>query len=163
MSTKTAITYAIGDATQPATQPAVIAHVVNDVGGWGAGFSGAVSKRWPEVEPKYRRWYRTGRPPFALGRVQILDVESGLWVANMIAQQGIGWHDGEPPIRYGALVNCLRAVAFFAQNQHASIHMPRIGCGLAGGRWEQVGPLVETWCESVPVFVYDLPEVARHD
>lgn len=35
--------------------------------------------------------------------------------------------------------------------------MPRIGCGLAGGRWEEIGPIVEeTLCEeSVSVTVYD--------
>jgi hypothetical protein len=35
--------------------------------------------------------------------------------------------------------------------------MPRIGCGLAGGRWECVKPLIEARlvAASVPVTVYD--------
>ncbi len=25
---------------------------------------------------------------------------------------------------------------------NASVHMPRIGCGLAGGKWESIEPLI---------------------
>ena len=44
-----------------------------------------------------------------------------------------------------------------AQELGASAHMPRIGCGLAGGRWELIEPLiVKTLCQrNVPVTVYD--------
>lgn len=37
--------------------------------------------------------------------------------------------------------------------------MPRIGCGLAGGIWDEVGLLVEETLagRGVAVFVYDLP------
>lgn len=52
----------------------------------------------------------------------------------MIGQQGIYKNtNGLPPIRYEAVRQCLKKVALFAMEQKASIHMPRIGCGLAGG------------------------------
>jgi hypothetical protein len=37
--------------------------------------------------------------------------------------------------------------------------MPRIGCGLSGGDWEIVEPIIfRTLCTAgVPTFVYDLP------
>ncbi|GAA2522382.1 hypothetical protein GCM10010423_14150 [Streptomyces levis] len=37
------------------------------------------------------------------------------------------------------------------------MHMPRIGCGLAGGRWARVEPLVEERLvrQGIPVTVYD--------
>lgn len=37
--------------------------------------------------------------------------------------------------------------------------MPRIGCGLAGGTWDRVGPIVEEelCAHGVPVMVYDWP------
>ena len=42
--------------------------------------------------------------------------------------------------------------------QHdASIHMPRIGCGLAGGTWDKIEPILVD-CQSsknVQVTVYD--------
>jgi hypothetical protein len=40
-----------GDATSPqAKGPKLIAHIGNDLGGWGKGFVLAVSRRWPEPE-----------------------------------------------------------------------------------------------------------------
>lgn len=40
-----------------------------------------------------------------------------------------------------------------------SVHMPRIVCGLAGGKWEEVGKIVvdEFAKSGVLVTVYDLP------
>lgn len=64
-----------------------------------------------------------------------------------------------PPLRYEALANCLTEVMSSARIIKASVHMPRIGCGLAGGKWERVGPMVEGLAAAfeVDVYVYDLP------
>ncbi len=44
-----------GDATSPqAKGRKVIAHICNDLGGWGKGFVLAISRRWPEPERDYR-------------------------------------------------------------------------------------------------------------
>lgn len=160
------IHYVTGDATVPQAEgPVIIAHVCNDIGAWGSGFVMAVSGRWPEPEQEYHRWHETGAS-FALGRTQLVDVGNGITVANMIAQHGttgLPAADGRPPIRYLALGDCLKTVGEEAIRQGASVHMPRIGCGLAGGKWEQVEPLIE-WAlasRGVRVLVYDLaPEVA---
>jgi hypothetical protein len=39
----------------------------------------------------------------------------------------------------------------------ASVHLPRIGCGLAGGRWELIEPLITaTLCaRDIATTVYD--------
>ncbi len=51
--------YLQGDATSPqAKGPKVIAHICNDLGGWGKGFVVAISRRWPEPEREYRAWHR---------------------------------------------------------------------------------------------------------
>ena len=62
-----------------------------------------------------------------------------------------------PPIRYDSLHSCLRAVRTLAETLGASVHMPRIGCGLAGGEWSRVEPLVasELTDGGIPVTVYD--------
>ncbi len=41
--------------------------------------------------------------------------------------------------------------------ERASVHMPRIGCGLAGGKWEVVEPLIEEHlsAKGVAVTIYD--------
>src|SRR4051794_36460479 len=136
----------------------IVAHVCNDLGGWGKGFVVAVSKRWPEPEREYRSWHR-GRAgnDFGLGAVQLVQVRADICVANMIGQHGMRHGSSGPPVRYRAIEKCLTALADHAMGLGASVHMPRIGCGLAGGRWELVEPLiVGALCErDVSVTVYD--------
>jgi O-acetyl-ADP-ribose deacetylase (regulator of RNase III) len=153
------ISYIIGDATAPEGQgPGVIAHVCNDAGGWGKGFVMAISRRWPEPESAYRRWARSGQQ-FGLGNVQLVRVEDQLSVANMVAQHGYVSRSNPVPIRYDALAECLSKLAARMEKE-TLIHMPRIGCGLAGGSWDQIEPLLETHLAMAgfEVRVYDLPE-----
>jgi O-acetyl-ADP-ribose deacetylase (regulator of RNase III) len=146
------IYYKIGDATRPVTPgPKIICHICNDIGAWGAGFVLAVSKRWNAPEDSYRECPEE----WVLGKTQIVPVEDDILVANMIAQHGItGMYDG-PPIRYDALRTCLRNVNEVATQSAATLHMPRIGCGLAGGEWSQVQDIINEVC-TVDVYVYDL-------
>lgn len=161
MTAPGAIAYVRGDATAPAGDgPKVLVHVCNDVGGWGAGFVVALSKRWKEPEAAYRAWYR-GRAgnDFALGAAQLVAVRPDLWVANVVGQRGLKHTAEGPPVRYEAIEAGLARVGERAAELGASVHMPRIGCGLAGGRWEAIEPIVQrTLCaRGVPVTVYDLP------
>jgi O-acetyl-ADP-ribose deacetylase (regulator of RNase III) len=152
------IHYCIGDATAPsAPGNKIIAHICNDVGGWGKGFVAALSRRWPQPAEAYREWFRQGQG-FELGAVQFVPVAPDIWVANMIAQHGLKPEKDIPPIRYEALRTCLRKVADKAKEWQASVHMPRIGCGLAGGEWSRIEPiLIETLCQQgIEVTVYDL-------
>jgi hypothetical protein len=132
--------------------------VNNDIGAWGSGFVLAVSKRWPEPEQDYREWF-TENPRPALGQVSLVRVEDDLWVANMIAQRGIRWIDGVPPIRYGALECCLEWVAEEALSLGASVHGPRFGSALAGGDWRRIEDIIqrELVNRGVDVTIYDLP------
>jgi O-acetyl-ADP-ribose deacetylase (regulator of RNase III) len=150
-----------GDATRPeGPRPLVVAHVVNDDGRWGAGFTGALSRRWPHVEDSYRRWvsgFPAARPRLMLGDVQVAEAEAGVWVANMVAQHGNGYSiNGVPPIRYAALRRCLALVAEAASTNGLSVHLPRIGYGLAGGRWEWAETIIrDTLLEAgVPTTIY---------
>ena len=53
----------------------------------------------------------------------------------MIGQQGMRTGSKGVPIRYKAVRSCLEKLADEAEELNASVHMPRIGCGLAGGKW----------------------------
>jgi O-acetyl-ADP-ribose deacetylase (regulator of RNase III) len=157
------LTCLTGDATEPVSRPAVIAHVCNDYGGWGRGFVVALSRRWPEPEQEYRRWRRQhgicrGGVGFHLGAVQRVRVADDLVVVNMIAQHGNRSADNPVAIRYDALGRCLSQLAWYAWAHDMSVHMPRIGCGLGGGDWAEIEPLiVEHLCSrGIDVFVYDL-------
>ncbi|MEU3447609.1 macro domain-containing protein [Streptomyces thermolilacinus] len=153
------IRYTKGDATAPQGKGVkIIAHVCNDLGGWGKGFVVALSRRWPEPEAAYRRWHRErAGNDFGLGAVQYVRVGPHLWVANMVGQRGIRTGSAGVPVRYEAIGTALRALADKAGELGASVHMPRIGCGLAGGRWSRVEPLIaeRLVARGIPVTVYD--------
>ena len=151
------ICYLIGDATEPIYRPAIIVHICNNVGAWGAGFVLALSKKWKKPEIEYKKWYAQNNS-LTLGDVQFVAVEQGICIANMIGQEGIGFHKGKPPIRYDAVSKCLQTVRETSLLLSASVHMPRIGCGLAGGTWSEIGKIIhrELIAFNVPVIVYDL-------
>lgn len=153
------INYLVGDATRPLSSGnIIIAHICNDIGAWGKGFVLALSKLSPEPERAYRAWYAMRKQnDFALGAVQFVAVSPEIVVANMIGQHGIRKTGGIPPIRYDAVETALEIVGKKALERKASVHLPRIGCGLAGCFWDKIEPLIEKQiCDKgVMVFVYD--------
>lgn len=162
------IAYVKGDATQPIGDgKKFIVHVCNDRGGWGAGFVLALSARWNGPEQCYRWAHRYEPESFKLGSIQRVWVQSGIEVINMIAQKGYGkansrQHrssdegDSEIPLQFDHLEHCLQQVGDIVRLEGASVHMPRIGCGLAGGKWEDVEPIIERTLHDIDVRVYDL-------
>lgn len=177
------IEYLKGDATTPCKTGGIriIAHICNNIGGWGRGFVVALSKKWKEPESRYRMWHgscggvvrRSGTHSYLpLGEIQVVPVkdEHGtLFVANMVAQHEYGSKD-QIPLRYQALADCLKKLDGWIQSYQiakglmvrpdsvgdVTIHMPRIGCGLAGGSWDKVELLIGTTLFEYDVFVYDL-------
>lgn len=157
----TKIIYRIGDATNPQSpKEKVIAHVCNNVRKWGAGFVLALSKKWDEPERDYRE-----RNNLSLGNVSFVSVENDITVANMIAQEGVAsnYFDlHKSPIRYDALIDCLIKVNDYCSQQDATLHLPRIGSGLAGGKWNIIETLIEDYI-NVPICVYDLKPMEGYD
>jgi O-acetyl-ADP-ribose deacetylase (regulator of RNase III) len=157
------INYLVGDATAPRVPGCkIVAHVCNDVGKWGRGFVLALSRRSPLPEAAFLQWFAEQElNDYGLGAVQFVEVELDLWVANMIGQHKVqgSRRAAAPPVRYEAIGSALATVGTRAIELQASVHMPRIGCGLAGGKWDLVEPLIlEQLCDrGISVFVYDLP------
>ena len=135
------IEYTKGDATEPKGEgKKIIPHICNDYGAWGAGFVLAVSKKWKLPEEYYR-----AMPIYELGHVTFHDVTNDIIVANMIAQHGLRTDlDGNPPIRYDALQEALNKVNIVAVEMKATVHMPKIGAGLAGGDWNEIEKIIES-------------------
>lgn len=136
-----------GDATSPqAKGMKILPHIVNTENKWGRGYVLAISKRWKQPEIEYHKW-ASGNGlqgvPFALGSVQFIKVEPYVIVANMIAQKGIKTGSSGPPIRYDALITCLKKVLAEAVKLGASIHMPWVGCGLAGGSKNKIQSILQ--------------------
>lgn len=150
------ITYLKGDATKPLDLNKggnmIIAHVCNNVGAWGAGFVLALSKRWADPEKFYRMYGKD----YALGQVQFVQVEPNITVANMIAQNNVISVTGidNPSIDYVALKSSLQSVYEKALLMNASVHMPKIGSGLAGGDWDVIEEIINKVFTDIEVYVY---------
>lgn len=89
--------------------------------------------------------------------MQFVAVAPDLWVANLIGQHGLRSDRNPVPIRYESVRAGLARVAAFAREHGASVHMPRIGAGLAGGRWDQIEAIIqeELADRGIGVTVYD--------
>ena len=149
--------YLIGDATDPVVKPATICHVCNDCrpGKWGAGFVMALSRKNKDPQEAYMKW--SNQPDYALGAVQLIPFAEDVLVANMIAQHDVRWNGKVPPIRYDALEQCLSSVYKHCLNTSRTLHMPRIGCVLAGGSWDLIEAIIKK-VMTVDTYVYTIAE-----
>lgn len=167
------VTYIVGNAFDPIDcgfGTRIIAHVCNDAGVWGVGFTGVLARRWRGIERDYRKWSASG-DSFQLGAIRLAPVTYKVCVAHMVAQQGSLTLDGrEFPIRYDALAKCLQSLGrairyspYTSAEPVASIHMPRIGGNLAEGNWLSVVSLIieHLLSRNISVFVYDPAPVMR--
>ena len=154
------ITYLKGDATKPRGDGfRIICQVVNDKAPlWGGGFALVVRRRFPKIQEDFSSWAKEYDDLFILGGSRFCLVDKSLAVFNMICQKGYG-PSRRPRIRYSAMKACLDKLADIAAEREASVHMPRIGCGQAGGSWSVVSELIgETLCtRGISVTVYDPP------
>jgi O-acetyl-ADP-ribose deacetylase (regulator of RNase III) len=151
-----ALHYLIGDATAPIVVPALISHVCNSVGAWGAGFVVALSRKTLIPEAAYRAWAKGTKSDLPLGKVQFVPIADGSYVCNMIAQKGIHAENGVPPIRYDALEQALSDASEFAKKNDLTIAMPRIGAKLAGGDWTKIEEIIKDTV-SAECYIYTLP------
>lgn len=146
------INYINGDVTNIQTKNnIIIPHICNDLGAWGAGFVLALSKKWKMPEIAYRK-----NNEYILGNVQFVRVEDNVIVANMIAQHNVRSTYNLNPIDYKALEICLKKVNEMALTTFSSIHMPKIGAGLAGGYWNSIEKIIEnTLTVKTTVFIFN--------
>lgn len=162
------IHYVIGDASDPVRvneDPVIIAHVCNDKGGWGSGFVVALSNRDQRPEQMYRVCWASSHMPLGEVSMSLYDPkgqerDQNIFVANMIAQHGFKSADNPVPLDYKVLWECLVTVGEEAADMSATVHMPRIGCGLGGGDWTKVEDIIQRALVDLyhlDVYVYDLP------
>jgi IrrE N-terminal-like domain len=144
------IVYVTGDLLDldDGTGAVVVAHVVSDASRvWGRMNVGAtLSRAFPDAARAFRWWTIADAENQRLGHVHVLDqLLNGreVIVASMVCQAGFG--PGEAVrLRYDALAECLDRVADLAADRGASVHVPRIGAGQAGGRWDVIAELINT-------------------
>lgn len=115
----------------------------------------------------FLREYFTEPVPFVLGQIQPVPVgnfsgEFRHYVVNLIGQRSCGDFKGIPPIRYEAIREGFVRLDEFADyvatqsGKETEIHMPMIGAGLAGGKWEIIEGLINKYLSQQKVFVHRL-------
>lgn len=164
-----------GDATYPELitpdKNNLIVHIVNDIGGWGAGFVLALSRRWTKPEYFYRANWKSRK----LGDIDIIQVEKNICVVNLVGQHGVMSSKTNsnlislnpftpktkpsnavvPPVRYEAIEQGLISLRRrIGDRKDVAVHMPKIGCGLAGGKWEIVEKIINDILFDIDVYVH---------
>lgn len=148
-----------GDASEPfGAEPKLLLQMVNDQAlVWGGGFAKQSRKKWPHAQTHFRQW-AYGRRNLKLGNMHSVSVRQDLTLVSLVAQHGFGGDRSGPKIRYGALFSALEKVAELARVQSATVHMPRIGAGGAGGSWNIIEGIIRETLVSrgIKVTIYDL-------
>jgi hypothetical protein len=126
----------------------VILQQVNAQGKMASGFAKAIRDKWPSVWEHYSRLVTPGDDAHTfqhLGKVILVEVEDGLYIANLVGQQFYGRDVNERYTSYDALDDALHRLRTWIDNSTISteeIHHPLIGCGLGNGQWSVVEALI---------------------
>ena len=139
------------------TQYTIFCHQVNCKGVMGAGLAKQIRERYPSVYKDYMRECNSGY--LLLGSKICTSTADGRICVSMFAQDDYG-HD-KCYTDYKAFQIILDGLQdelqmFEANNPNPlKIAFPKgIGCGLAGGDWNIIKPMIEKFAENVPNDVY---------
>jgi hypothetical protein len=153
------VKFIVGDASEPlGAEPKILLQVINDQATlWGGGFAKQSGKKWPRAQANFRQW-AMDRGNLRLGNIHSFVIRPDLMLVSLVAQHGFRNASSGPRLRYGALFSALEKVGELAKAGGATVHMPRIGTGEAGGSWNIIEDIIrETLVSrSVRVTVYDL-------
>ena len=127
----------------------IMPHVCNNMGVFGAGFSGEIQKRFPEVAINFNIGGK-----IKLGNTQFITVaenslnKNKLIIANMVAQNGTIGPKNRRPLHYPSLMRCMSNVLDLANSMKKTekgikIFSPKFGSGLAGGNWNFIADLID--------------------
>jgi len=138
-----------------------IVHVCNDIGKWGAGFTKELSKKWKTPELMYKSFILKNKPGIHnLGKNILVKVEENIYVVNMICQHNVRNLNNSIPLKYNYLEKCLNKLAGYIEENkfpsNVSIHMPKIGSGLAGGDWNKIEGIIRKTLDKFKVNIYIL-------
>ena len=149
-----------GDVLRPlGEERKIICQLVNDKATkWGGGIARKMARRFPEAEKCFSKAVIGLPRKERLGEVIFSPADDRTVIASLIAQEGFG-QSLFPRIRYAALAECFKRVTRHASETTASIHMPKIGTGAAGGDWSTIEEMLDDVMvrADLSVTVYELP------
>lgn len=132
----------------------VIVHGCNSYGIMKSGIAKEIHERFPEAYQVYRNEFiecvDQGLPGLPLGSFTIYWVNENKIIVNAVTQEKFGRDPNVVYVDYQALGTAFESLVFGpisvligdVYRKHG-IHFPLIGCGLANGDWNIVGPLID--------------------
>lgn len=128
----------------------IIAHQVNCTNHIGSGVAKALIQKWPMVKSEYHSWCNQFGTQNILGHVQLLVINSGLYIANNFSQKDKGY-DGKLYTNYEAVRKCFETLNTMNTTLYKTqIYIPfGYGCCLGGGDWNIIESIVDEVCPGV--------------
>jgi hypothetical protein len=145
------------------THNIIIPHVCNNVNGFGAGFAGYISNMFPSVKENFHMLGNKAKLGYTQFVEAYINKNTGnkIFIANMIAQNGLISKSNSRPLNYFALANCMNDIKSKTIDlksrditTETEIHCPKFGSGLAGGDWQFISELIKDIWNNIPVYVY---------
>lgn len=140
----------------------VVPHVTNDCGYYSSGFVAGITKCFG-TKPKESYQVALKNKYGGLGYTNFCAIKHksmNITVANMCAQHGV-WGQSignvriEKPIRYGALIDCMRQVRDYCKKHNRGISCPKFGSLRAGGEWSEIRHIIEEIWGDLDVTVWE--------
>lgn len=131
----------------------ILCHQTNYVGVMDAGIAYTIKTKLLtddqyKVYQKYCQLYGSG----ALGTVQFIEFEDGRYVANVFSQDDFYSRDKNTITDYAAMEMALVKVRNTASEHGLTVAIPGyMGCGIAGGNWDCVKPIIKKIFKYSPV------------
>ena len=130
----------------------IIVQQVNCLGVMGGGLAKQIMNRYPNVKKEYVRYWskqmkKLQQKSDLLGSVFYVDTYDDKIIANVFGQETIRSSPSDKRVHTdtNALLKGLDEIKGFAIKHGYSIAIPTyIGCGLAGGDWNEIRPKIES-------------------
>lgn len=139
------------------TQYTIFCHQVNCKGVMGAGLAKQIRNKYPEVYEDYINTVNSGK--LLLGWSCITSTSDGRICVSMFAQDGYGRDKCYTDYKaFQLILDGLQGELQMLESHNPNpykIAFPKgIGCGLAGGDWNVIKPMIEKFAENIPNDVY---------
>lgn len=154
----------------------IIVQQVNAQGVMGSGVAKDIRNKWPCVYEAYAKavgpaYTQKEKGRNLLGMMIPVQVDTNLWVCNIVGQQFFGRDPHIQPTgqytSYDALSVGFKSLRQFALENFVMrddmwmtrpiVHFPLLGCGLGGGDWGIVSGIIESTCSEFERTLWILP------
>lgn len=129
-----------GDITK--IKKGVILHQVNCQNKMVSGVAKALYTKYPDVKENYHKVFKDFSKKEIFGKCLIGYENDNITILNSYSQFNYGY-DGDLYTNYFELIKNIKFGNDFAKLKGVPLYIPyKIGCGLGGGKWEVLEPII---------------------